>query len=165
MTPNEVTEMREELNTAERLTELGKSISKKNNLTTASTQKETIEDVRKKLFKNTTETEQKELVHNVIGSSGDDSSDTDTWIVFWEENKGETLPDTFTCPACKKTKKKKIYNDEGRMVDGAVGGHVQNKRGDIFICPICKKCNDKKDKLPPFYVGKEKILPLSLQKK
>lgn len=50
MTPNEVTEMREELNTAERLTELGKSISEKNNLTTESTQKETIEDVRKKLF-------------------------------------------------------------------------------------------------------------------
>ena len=107
---------------------------------------------------------EKEEVYNVIGSENDEySSEYDSWLDYWEKNKGEIVADPFVCPACGKTKKKKSYDEKDEMTDGAVGGHVQNENGDIFICPICKRCNDGKENTPPFYVKKEILLPRTTQ--
>lgn len=161
-----VVETRKLLDQMDKLSEFERSICGEKSFTEDSKPKETIEETNEKPLKNTGKSEQEEEVCNVVGSTEDaPPSEYDSWLDYWEKNTSNTVQDFFTCPSCNKTKQIKVLNDKGEMVDGAVGGHVENQNGESFICPICKKCNDGKGNTPAFRVSKEQLLPLPVQKK
>lgn len=72
-------------------------------------------------------------------------------------------PKSWECITCgQKIVRKDIqlmdtyWEDENTMV----GGHLEDREGNLYLAPMCKACNDKKENLEIIGVNKDYLLPI-----